>query len=181
MSTIQEIEASLPSPSTSVIVLAAFCDSSPYPWGTLLRQGQIGVQPRFIPTPVGNTTVGLCRHGTVTVHPHTRGEHPSSGSLQKTLRGSSPHPWGTQEWPFSTLTASGFIPTPVGNTTRRLLLARAATVHPHTRGEHTGGCIAARSGPGSSPHPWGTRHDAARGVSHGRFIPNGLKSSQLLS
>ncbi|CAB1083948.1 hypothetical protein D1AOALGA4SA_11482 [Olavius algarvensis Delta 1 endosymbiont] len=49
--------------------------SSPRLWGTHLVHGKIAIIKRFIPTPVGNTTVTGPRQPVNSVHPHACGEH----------------------------------------------------------------------------------------------------------
>lgn len=71
--------------------------SSPHPWGT---PGVIVVcdnEPRFIPTPVGNTcwpfrTISWCA-----AHPHARGEHAKFLANLRAMGGSSPRSWGTPQ------------------------------------------------------------------------------------
>ena len=125
--------------------------SSPRPWGTHVHfPPQFGVA-RFIPTPVGNTKSLRTAPAIPSVHPHARGEHPSSSPAASPSTGSSPRPWGT-------LTAP-----------KRGTLCR--TVHPHARGEHWHIPRLASRRRGSSPRPWGT--PAAQGDARrsGRFIP----------
>ncbi len=69
--------------------------SSPHPWGTPQPALPASSLPRFIPTPVGNTSTRRPASRRRAVHPHTRGEHLDSGSAGYDNSGSSPHPWGT--------------------------------------------------------------------------------------
>ena len=90
--------------------------SSPPLWGTLRHRSPRHRAGRFIPTPVGNTCrrgPGRCR---APVHPHTCGEHVTSGFKTALEVGSSPHLWGTR---------GGCRP-----------CFRCGPVHPHTCGEH---------------------------------------------
>ncbi len=64
-----------------------------------------------------------------------------------------------------------FIPTPVGNTPRRLDIDAFSTVHPHARGEHKTYCHGHSLAAGSSPRPWGTLVTHHKGCILLRFIP----------
>ena len=90
--------------------------SSPHTWGTLPELPGHGDWDRFIPTHVGNTSVGSMISLYRTVHPHTRREHVFIPFYLAQRNGSSPHTWGTPPsggpWPA----LSRFIPTHVGNT-----------------------------------------------------------------
>ena len=70
---------------------------------------------RFIPTPVGNASGMLAAMVGVAVHPHARGERPSTGKFVLFDDGSSPRPWGTLAMSAKIVTVVRFIPTPVGN------------------------------------------------------------------
>ncbi len=59
-----------------------------------------------------------------------------------------------------------FIPTRMGNTSRRKTATWQHTVHPHTHGEHDTELIKRGIRLGSSPHAWGT---------HGRVLPAPLR------
>ena len=145
--------------------------SSPRPWGTPRENTPYIPQPRFIPTPVGNThhPEVLRRHRPV--HPHARGEHQSAWMKSSSLFGSSPRPWGTQRTSLTVMSSRRFIPTPVGNTAIRPVPHARRSVHPHARGEHKSYGESAEEELGSSPRPWGTPagQDGAR--VRFRFIP----------
>ena len=130
--------------------------SSPHPWGTRRHNPRGWPCGRFIPTPVGNTTVPAPRVQACAVHPHTRGEHVGSRPTTGRYTGSSPHPWGTHRLGAVDALVQRFIPTPVGNTTCRLQGRASGSVHPHTRGEHYKTGVLKTGLGGSSPHPWGT-------------------------
>ena len=157
--------------------IAAFLDhsgdagSSPRPWGTLrVRLARCRCR-RFIPTPVGNTSMGRKELARISVHPHARGEHRSRTLREMADDGSSPRPWGT---PITTKWDSQrdrFIPTPVGNTVRPRLRRARRPVHPHARGEHGTATPPTVSAVGSSPRPWGTHGSDSELPSSGRFIP----------
>ena len=92
--------------------------SSPHPWGTRQRDHHSHDDPRFIPTPVGNTRRWQRADRLHAVHPHTRGEHGRPSLPGPANGGSSPHPWGTRSAPGGIPGHRRFIPTPVGNTRR---------------------------------------------------------------
>ena len=110
--------------------------SSPHPWGTRILPYSLPFLARFIPTPVGNTISSGIPTMTLTVHPHTRGEHRMARCKVSSRPGSSPHPWGTLCHRFYFRPVYRFIPTPVGNTRSIITVRSGFSVHPHTRGEH---------------------------------------------
>ena len=110
--------------------------SSPRPWGTRGRLATARRGCRFIPTPVGNTRMRWMPQWMRPVHPHARGEHPQAGEHQSVSLGSSPRPWGTHQRSLESPVFPRFIPTPVGNTSRRRASVGGLAVHPHARGEH---------------------------------------------
>ncbi len=107
----------------------------------------------------------------MTVHPHTRGEHQRRHGTGRAHCGSSPHPWGTPAEARYWSRSLRFIPTPVGNTAARHHHRTTRPVHPHTRGEHQNSTDYAQHTYGSSPHPWGTHPAPAGPQDGGRFIP----------
>ncbi len=140
---------------------------------------------------MGNTYSVPNRHRHITVHPHTRGEHPEAFTDEGNADGSSPHTWGTRFLGVFTRLFGRFIPTHVGNTPNADPGDEEDPVHPHTRGEHlpkdlfntfvygssphTWGTrlsgLGGQSGDGSSPHTWGTHSDERRVQERVRFIP----------
>ena len=145
--------------------------SSPRPWGTRWRRPPLHRPRRFIPTPVGNTTVGDRVFRICAVHPHARGEHQPGRLDQRIPRGSSPRPWGTHVCSGHNVVLKRFIPTPVGNTPGWGLQRTAMTVHPHARGEHAARLNELARHVGSSPRPWGTQHPGFAAARPDRFIP----------
>ena len=145
--------------------------SSPHTWGTLGVSRGRGLRGRFIPTHVGNTPLLIRDRRQISVHPHTRGEHATTGAIRVPAAGSSPHTWGTRMDPHGIRYRDRFIPTHVGNTRRSCRRKPARTVHPHTRGEHSRSSIYQFSIHGSSPHTWGTLHQEGVDPTVGRFIP----------
>ena len=131
--------------------------SSPRPWGTLLHAAVQKRRIRFIPTPVGNTSLSATRRSMRSVHPHARGEHICARLKISPRTGSSPRPWGTHHGNRNSESVRRFIPTPVGNTIPSPPSPAPGSVHPHARGEHCGGARLRPDFCGSSPRPWGTR------------------------
>ena len=179
--------------------------SSPRPWGTHFVAPHSLDHPRFIPTPVGNAVGAPCAVRTGPVHPHARGERPSSPGTMSAASGSSPRPWGTLRPKHQKGAADGssprpwgthcprpwqpaqprFIPTPVGNAAWSPSGGRGTPVHPHARGERTTESPRVTPPCGSSPRPWGTLVWFHRRVHSQRFIPtpvgNACSSPQMVT
>ncbi len=126
---------------------------------------------RFIPTHVGNTSPNRGTTRCRTVHPHARGEHVAHQARMGGDCGSSPRTWGTLQHKRSAHIESRFIPTHVGNTCSPVGSVRAASVHPHARGEHWQLQMWSATFTGSSPRTWGTQAGGLAGLAHFRFIP----------
>ncbi len=130
--------------------------SSPRMWGTL-RIDLLRIElRRFIPTHVGNTSVGIEHCDIWAVHPHACGEHLKAVAWVDKVDGSSPRMWGTLEGVGSENEAIRFIPTHVGNTVVADMQGFAGSVHPHACGEHDGAVGDEYRQQGSSPRMWGT-------------------------
>ena len=130
--------------------------SSPRLWGTQVNYNHDKLHLRFIPTPVGNTSVSLTFQIIDTVHPHACGEHGYIELISNLYIGSSPRLWGTLIFPVGTFETTRFIPTPVGNTDGVYFLFASKAVHPHACGEHQTGPFCPFYFAGSSPRLWGT-------------------------
>ena len=94
------------------------------------------------------------------VHPHRRGEHVATAARSAADTGSSPQAWGTPLMSGPSWRCTRFIPTGVGNTTKR----RAAEMQL---------C-------GSSPQAWGTPQTDAATRNDRRFIPTGVGNTMPL-
>ncbi len=145
--------------------------SSPRAWGTRLKGNPVSATQRFIPTCVGNTGMAVSVTGAASVHPHVRGEHPSSLAVLRSSRGSSPRAWGTPYRARADVSSARFIPTCVGNTPGCRAALLIESVHPHVRGEHTARPLIIALGFGSSPRAWGTLACAPAPPAGHRFIP----------
>ena len=133
---------------------------------------------RFIPTPVGNTSVRLGISTQQAVHPHACGEHARRRLICDMCNGSSPRLWGTQLPGREFSNSSRFIPMPVGNTSHRLAAARKWPVHPHACGEHRRRHFLSALKTGSSPRLWGTRKDLGVRPEKHRFIPTPVGNTE---
>ena len=130
---------------------------------------------------MGNTGGALRRHAAAAVHPHARGEHHQPCSDRPRGSGSSPRPWGTRQLVLKPGEQHRFIPTPVGNTSETGDEVRSPPVHPHARGEHSHPAEYASSAVGSSPRPWGTRHQSWAVAPAHRFIPTPVGNTDTAS
>ena len=93
--------------------------SSPRVWGILKKGDALGLRIRFIPTRVGNTRAAPAAILPGTVHPHACGEY-GPGRVQMTGSvGSSPRVWGIRQTAEGREGRGRFIPTRVGNTSKR--------------------------------------------------------------
>ena len=130
--------------------------SSPRAWGTGVAHAERPVHIRFIPTRVGNRAAGPARATRPAVHPHARGEQHQPPVKEIAVLGSSPRAWGTDPDLHESIADMRFIPTRVGNSLVMLHTLRCCPVHPHARGEQTGGTRQGVWSHGSSPRAWGT-------------------------
>ena len=145
--------------------------SSPRLWGTPMSQRHLFRCPRFIPTPVGNTSSIGTTPPRRPVHPHACGEHAFQGRWRPGCRGSSPRLWGTPGFVSLGDVGERFIPTPVGNTSPNGFSPWFSPVHPHACGEHVKSRQKTAGGGGSSPRLWGTRRNGWEKLPKMRFIP----------
>ena len=153
----------------SLILMAA--GSSPRAWGILAQHVEAGLDGRFIPTCVGNTSASRWRFRQATVHPHVRGEYCLSLHGLGNEDGSSPRAWGIRGHRLRPRWRRRFIPTCVGNTERVHPCEEKQAVHPHVRGEYVGAGIADAKLLGSSPRAWGIHPMDMVSVWYPRFIP----------
>ena len=145
--------------------------SSPRAWGTLVFDFEASSERRFIPTCVGNIARILLSSTIMTVHPHVRGEHPTSWVASDVNNGSSPRAWGTSARGVFFGYCVRFIPTCVGNMRRRSWVLARLPVHPHVRGEHCLTYAYNVCDVGSSPRAWGTSVQEIWEKRIRRFIP----------
>ena len=143
--------------------------SSPHAWGPPRACGCRRKVAGIIPTRVGTTACCPASGGTWRDHPHTRGDHDPSISIEKPWLGSSPHAWGPPQKLLEPDFQLGIIPTRVGTTLVGIAALARALDHPHTRGDHPASDMAWANHEGSSPHAWGPR-DGVAGVERAHGI-----------
>ena len=124
---------------------------------------------RFIPALAGNTSPRGPDRAPPPVHPRARGEHGGGTYTMSRDTGSSPRSRGTR-CTARTRTAR-FIPALAGNTARRSMAHRPASVHPRARGEHVIVEVGRLHARGSSPRSRGTRSWVGTRKMQLRFIP----------
>ena len=145
--------------------------SSPLTRGTRHVPAYSHAGKRFIPAHAGNTaTAGLLSEH-VSVHPRSRGEHPSSRSSISIRIGSSPLTRGTLVMWQSIPGRLRFIPAHAGNTPHGLPPRCPRPVHPRSRGEHIPGSALPWHNAGSSPLTRGTHTRKRSTLAQRRFIP----------
>ena len=134
--------------------------SSPRLWGTPIARGTDLPKRRFIPTSVGNSDNYRIRCAGYAVHPHVCGELAKRNRRYYPDIGSSPRLWGTLHAKYSAaeMNARRFIPTSVGNSSKRFVLVRQ-TLN------------------GSSPRLWGTHSQGKYPGCRCRFIPTSVGNS----
>ena len=145
--------------------------SSPPARGTYKLTARRTLSPRFIPACAGNMELLFDEITPETVHPRLRGEH--VGEMEAVLSpiGSSPPARGTCCSRRRRCRTDRFIPACAGNIRPRCRNARASSVHPRLRGEHSAPLKTTASPSGSSPPARGTFHHVVGPVLAGRFIP----------
>ena len=107
----------------------------------------------------------------VSVHPHSRGEHIQPGRILMAASGSSPLARGTLAAPNAGLSLGRFIPTRAGNTHLFRGIQSKQPVHPHSRGEHSIALSMSSPAIGSSPLARGTHSPRLLPLFVSRFIP----------
>ena len=106
---------------------------------------------------MGKTGTGAAASAAGSVHPHARGEDPSTVSTTSGTVGSPPRPWGRRLCPVLGTANGRFTPTPVGKTVASVRANRGKRVHPHARGEDVPATHCSAWSNGSPPRPWGRR------------------------
>ena len=94
--------------------------SSPRAWGGPFIRDLQRALTRIIPTGVGRTPAGDCRHGPDPDHPHGRGEDDVGGLRRNPEIGSSPRAWGGLLAGLDGQVIVRIIPTGVGRTAGHL-------------------------------------------------------------
>ena len=125
--------------------------SSPLARGTSQVTHLISLEVRLIPARAGSTKLTPVTPAVSAAHPRSRGEHPSPGSPEITIDGSSPLARGTRTALFHPLRPARLIPARAGNTRLRGSGILWRSAHPRSRGEHDVHFALSRSFRGSSP------------------------------
>ena len=107
----------------------------------------------------------------MTEHPHVRWENPPSFLFRSQYVGTSPRAWGKPPDRAADKVSDRNIPTCVGKTPGTPAHRRAATEHPHVRGENIARRLVAVARLGTSPRAWGKRGRRRRPDPRFRNIP----------
>ncbi len=145
--------------------------SPPRAWGRLEIVHFRDAAPRFTPTCVGKTPLGVPCIMIDPVHPHVRGEDRRIAQRARPGNGSPPRAWGRPSAPPARQALIRFTPTCVGKTASMRLPRPPEPVHPHVRGEDRSKWRRGRGRSGSPPRAWGRqprRLEASRLL---RFTP----------
>ena len=145
--------------------------SSPRTWGTLGIDTSYYFPLRFIPTYMGNATIGNIAWMIYSVHPHVHGERHKTYMFNQHYLGSSPRTWGTPPQYHRNRPQFRFIPTYMGNAWDYISTPAKQPVHPHVHGERINRLLIPQSIVGSSPRTWGTQHPDCDSQPACRFIP----------
>ena len=145
--------------------------SSPRGRGTRPGPHRGRARLRFIPARAGNTARPSRSPLPPPVHPRAGGEHARSVEGALNRAGSSPRGRGTPAEQALSESVYRFIPARAGNTSNRVRVAAAPSVHPRAGGEHSRACDCAWRVVGSSPRGRGTLLGLVAGEDGGRFIP----------
>ena len=128
----------------------------------------------FTPTGVGTIRQPSYRSAAPPVHPHGRGDNPSSASVLSLKPGSPPRAWGQSGRGGAVGLGERFTPTGVGTMRRCTTVRLRLSVHPHGRGDNRRQHKLERNIVGSPPRAWGQyRHSDGHRKPY-RFTPTGV-------
>src|SRR5581483_8412003 len=88
--------------------------SPPRAWGLQAGEHEHGDKERFTPTCVGTASRARRGRSRLSVHPHVRGDCPSTARAPPPARGSPPRAWGLRERYAPNVRRTRFTPTCVG-------------------------------------------------------------------
>ena len=108
------------------------------------------------------------------VHPHGRGDNRIHKHRSHLWYGSPPRAWGQLEYMRKEGARLRFTPTGVGTISAKRQSQIASTVHPHGRGDNSGGGIICPVQNGSPPRAWGQSRHQSAAVDGVRFTPTGV-------
>ena len=145
--------------------------SSPLARGTSQVTHLISLEVRLIPARAGSTKLTPVTPAVSAAHPRSRGEHPSPGSPEITIDGSSPLARGTHWVAAEVAGPAGLIPARAGNTGRLQKAVASRWAHPRSRGEHKVTPYAPCFCSGSSPLARGPPIFEIKGMAERGLIP----------
>ncbi len=145
--------------------------SSPRAWGKAAHLDPEWQADRIIPTCVGKRRFFLDFFGSITDHPHVRGEKCIGHVVTPRDDGSSPRAWGKAESCAGTPACSRIIPTCVGKRSSQVSATSSFPDHPHVRGEKSVIASSTLPSSGSSPRAWGKGRQYIHALLSARIIP----------
>ena len=145
--------------------------SSPRLRGTAFAHLGVGLDPRFIPAPAGNSATTNTRRAVRSVHPRACGEQLTPSTTSSRYVGSSPRLRGTEGLGRGGRRPRRFIPAPAGNRSTRSCSTFSISVHPRACGEQVRPRRRSRRQSGSSPRLRGTGRERVLDAQPHRFIP----------
>ncbi len=131
--------------------------SPPQAWGRHYKVRAHRISYRFTPTGVGTAGCSFGVTRLTAVHPHRRGDGPTSREEDGAARGSPPQAWGRPYSRVALRLIARFTPTGVGTARASTLALLHTSVHPHRRGDGKPRYHMVRATCGSPPQAWG-RH-----------------------
>ena len=145
--------------------------SSPHAWGSSLEHVRLERPERVFPTCVGIVPAASGGLATCAGLPHMRGDRPTSLCSTLTLRGSSPHAWGSSLHGVIPAVVRMVFPTCVGIVPPPRLARAVELGLPHMRGDRPCLSVARSSSIQSSPHAWGSSRAEDGTVRRGDVFP----------
>ncbi len=155
--------------------------SPPRVWGIPKSLRFTGLDFRFTPTCVGNTTLRWSRTSSRTVHPHVCGEYFFTMSAMTVTCGSPPRVWGIRSCQIYHYHIQRFTPTCVGNTRVDNIVGMHVPVHPHVCGEYLVIDRKTLARNGSPPRVWGIPGKGRRIACCRRFTPTCVGNTPAIS
>ena len=129
--------------------------SPPRAWGQSDRARLSLERSRFTPTGVGTMLTALDYLWNAVVHPHGRGDNPTTNERVPYHIGSPPRAWGQLPVHDPRAHPKRFTPTGVGTIRSHTRRGRCRPVHPHGRGDNSYVFAHINCVYGSPPRAWG--------------------------